>query len=222
MLSPGLGLLGLFPCLVLIVYSIFLTLDQVPPPIKKEVIILASQGQGEGSREGSLQSTTVSWVSILIHLPCFLSPTSVAQGANAKFNLRLVGPGGIFRVVPQTVLNEAQVTIIVENSAAIDFEKFKVLTFKVGDAMHKPEWGRRWRGGGHNSIWIHSQGVPCHPAPLGPPLSSQFRCPSCWCGEQLGGEKKSYTRTFSCCSHSLTGLPLLNYDCSQGSEEKLI
>uniref|UniRef100_F1MI44 Cadherin-related family member 1 n=1 Tax=Bos taurus TaxID=9913 RepID=F1MI44_BOVIN len=53
------------------------------------------------------------------------------QGANAKFNLRLVGPGGIFRVVPQTVLNEAQVTIIVENSAAIDFEKSKVLTFKL-------------------------------------------------------------------------------------------
>uniref|UniRef100_A0A673V6M1 Cadherin-related family member 1 n=1 Tax=Suricata suricatta TaxID=37032 RepID=A0A673V6M1_SURSU len=53
------------------------------------------------------------------------------QGANAKFNLRLVGPGGIFRVVPLTVLNEAQVTIIVENSAAIDFEKFQVLTFKL-------------------------------------------------------------------------------------------
>ncbi|XP_035959852.1 cadherin-related family member 1 isoform X2 [Halichoerus grypus] len=53
------------------------------------------------------------------------------QGANAKFNLRLVGPGGIFRVVPLTVMNEAQVTIIVENSAAIDFEKFKVLTFKL-------------------------------------------------------------------------------------------
>uniref|UniRef100_A0A8D0GFV1 Cadherin-related family member 1 n=1 Tax=Sphenodon punctatus TaxID=8508 RepID=A0A8D0GFV1_SPHPU len=53
------------------------------------------------------------------------------QGANAKFNLRLVGPGGIFRVVPQTVLNEAQVTVIVENSAAIDYEKFQVLTFKL-------------------------------------------------------------------------------------------
>ncbi|KAK2497201.1 hypothetical protein MC885_006808 [Smutsia gigantea] len=53
------------------------------------------------------------------------------QGANAKFNLRLVGPGGIFRVVPLTVLNEAQVTVIVENSAAIDFEKFQVLTFKL-------------------------------------------------------------------------------------------
>lgn len=34
-------------------------------------------------------------------------------------------------MVPQTVLNEAQVTIIVENSAAIDYESFKVLTFKV-------------------------------------------------------------------------------------------
>ncbi|XP_026528520.1 cadherin-related family member 1 [Notechis scutatus] len=53
------------------------------------------------------------------------------QGANAKFNLHLVGPGGIFRVVPQTVLNEAQVTIIVENSAAIDYEKFQDLTFKL-------------------------------------------------------------------------------------------
>uniref|UniRef100_A0A8B9YTD9 Cadherin-related family member 1 n=1 Tax=Bos mutus grunniens TaxID=30521 RepID=A0A8B9YTD9_BOSMU len=62
------------------------------------------------------------------------------QGANAKFNLRLVGPGGIFRVVPQTVLNEAQVTIIVENSAAIDFEKSKVLTFKAVDPDSGP-WG---------------------------------------------------------------------------------
>ncbi|XP_006148770.1 cadherin-related family member 1 [Tupaia chinensis] len=53
------------------------------------------------------------------------------QGANAKFNLQLVGAGGVFRVVPQTVLNEAQVTVIVENSAAIDFEKFQVLTFKL-------------------------------------------------------------------------------------------
>lgn len=52
-----------------------------------------------------------------------------------------MGPGGIFRVVPQTVLNEAQVTIIVENSAAIDFEKFKVLTFKVGDALLSPNEG---------------------------------------------------------------------------------
>ncbi|XP_073542069.1 cadherin-related family member 1 isoform X2 [Phyllobates terribilis] len=53
------------------------------------------------------------------------------QGANAKFNLRLVGHGGMFRVVPQTVLNEAQVTIIVENSAGIDYEKFHLLTFKL-------------------------------------------------------------------------------------------
>ncbi|XP_006630419.1 cadherin-related family member 1a isoform X1 [Lepisosteus oculatus] len=53
------------------------------------------------------------------------------QGANAKFNLRLVGPGRVLRVVPQTVLNEAQVTIIVENSAAIDYEKYQSLTFKL-------------------------------------------------------------------------------------------
>ncbi|KAL7990290.1 hypothetical protein Chor_013720, partial [Crotalus horridus] len=53
------------------------------------------------------------------------------QGANAKFNLHLVGPDGILRVVPQTVLNEAQVTIIVENSVAIDYEKFQELTFKL-------------------------------------------------------------------------------------------
>uniref|UniRef100_UPI00398E84E5 cadherin-related family member 1a n=1 Tax=Pristiophorus japonicus TaxID=55135 RepID=UPI00398E84E5 len=53
------------------------------------------------------------------------------QGSNAQFNLRLVGPEGIFRVIPQTVLNEAQVTIIVEDSAAIDYEKFQVFTFKL-------------------------------------------------------------------------------------------
>ncbi|MBN3272664.1 CDHR1 protein, partial [Polyodon spathula] len=53
------------------------------------------------------------------------------QGANAKFSLRLVGPRGIFRAVPQTVLNEAQVTIIVENSEAIDYEKYQSLSFKL-------------------------------------------------------------------------------------------
>uniref|UniRef100_A0A674ETV2 Cadherin-related family member 1 n=1 Tax=Salmo trutta TaxID=8032 RepID=A0A674ETV2_SALTR len=53
------------------------------------------------------------------------------QGANAKFILRLVGPGRVLRVVPQTVLNEAQVTIIVEDSAAIDYEKGKSLTYKL-------------------------------------------------------------------------------------------
>ncbi|KAK2866758.1 hypothetical protein Q7C36_002814 [Tachysurus vachellii] len=53
------------------------------------------------------------------------------QGANAKFRLRLVGPGRVLRVVPQTVLNEAQVTIIVENSSAIDYEKHSFLTFKL-------------------------------------------------------------------------------------------
>ncbi|CDQ80675.1 unnamed protein product [Oncorhynchus mykiss] len=52
-------------------------------------------------------------------------------GANAKFKLRLVGPGRVLRVVPQTVLNEAQVTVIVEDSAAIDYEKGKSLTYKL-------------------------------------------------------------------------------------------
>ncbi|XP_077206673.1 cadherin-related family member 1 [Paroedura picta] len=62
------------------------------------------------------------------------------QGANAKFNLRLVGPGGIFRVVPQTVLNEAQVTIIVENSAAIDYEQSQILSFKLlAEEVNTPE-----------------------------------------------------------------------------------
>ncbi|XP_062852447.1 cadherin-related family member 1 [Trichomycterus rosablanca] len=53
------------------------------------------------------------------------------QGANAKFNLKLVGPDHMVRVVPQTVLNEAQVTLLVENSSAIDYEKFQFLTFKL-------------------------------------------------------------------------------------------
>ncbi|XP_077091590.1 cadherin-related family member 1a isoform X3 [Siphateles boraxobius] len=53
------------------------------------------------------------------------------QGANAKFRLFLVGPSRVLRVVPQTVLNEAQVTVIVENSTAIDYEKYQFLTFKL-------------------------------------------------------------------------------------------
>lgn len=53
------------------------------------------------------------------------------QGANAKFALRLVGLGDAFRVVPQTALREAQVTVLTENSAAIDFETFRVLTFQL-------------------------------------------------------------------------------------------
>lgn len=55
----------------------------------------------------------------------------VLQGANAKFTLRLIGPGRMLRVVPQTVLNEAQVTILVEDSAAMDYEKHHFLTYKV-------------------------------------------------------------------------------------------
>ncbi|KAG7250459.1 hypothetical protein CRUP_008268, partial [Coryphaenoides rupestris] len=53
------------------------------------------------------------------------------QGANAKFKLRLVGPGRVLRVVPQTVLNEAQVTIIVEDTSGIDYEKGATLSFKL-------------------------------------------------------------------------------------------
>lgn len=58
------------------------------------------------------------------------------QGANAKFNLRLIGPGRMLRVVPQTVLNDAQVTILVEDSAAMDYEKYHFLTYKVN--MRRP------------------------------------------------------------------------------------
>lgn len=57
---------------------------------------------------------------------CFL-----VQGANAKFKLILVGPSRVLRVVPQTVLNEAQVTIIVEDASGIDYEKGPTLSFKV-------------------------------------------------------------------------------------------
>ncbi|KAG7257019.1 hypothetical protein CRUP_008441 [Coryphaenoides rupestris] len=53
------------------------------------------------------------------------------QGANAKFNLRLIGPGRMLRVVPQTVLNEAQVTILVDDSSAMDYEKYHFLTYKL-------------------------------------------------------------------------------------------
>ncbi|XP_006791147.1 cadherin-related family member 1 isoform X2 [Neolamprologus brichardi] len=53
------------------------------------------------------------------------------QGANAKFKLRLVGPSRVLRVVPQTVLNEAQVTVIVEDTSGIDYEKGPTLSFKL-------------------------------------------------------------------------------------------
>lgn len=61
---------------------------------------------------------------------------TLLQGANAKFNLRLIGPGRMLRVVPQTVLNEAQVTILVEDSAAMDYEKHEFLTYKVISKVH--------------------------------------------------------------------------------------
>ncbi|GCC26503.1 hypothetical protein chiPu_0004920 [Chiloscyllium punctatum] len=53
------------------------------------------------------------------------------QGTNAQFNLRLEGPDGIFRIIPQIVINEAQVTIIVENSTAIDYEIIQLFSFKL-------------------------------------------------------------------------------------------
>uniref|UniRef100_A0AAQ6ABV2 Cadherin domain-containing protein n=1 Tax=Amphiprion ocellaris TaxID=80972 RepID=A0AAQ6ABV2_AMPOC len=62
------------------------------------------------------------------------------QGANAKFKLRLVGPSRVLRVVPQTVLNEAQVTIIVEDTSGIDYEKGPTLSFKANDPDSGP-WG---------------------------------------------------------------------------------
>uniref|UniRef100_A0A8D3C712 Cadherin-related family member 1 n=1 Tax=Scophthalmus maximus TaxID=52904 RepID=A0A8D3C712_SCOMX len=62
------------------------------------------------------------------------------QGANAKFKLRLVGPSRVLRVVPQTVLNEAQVTIIVEDTSGIDYEKGQTLSFKANDPDSGP-WG---------------------------------------------------------------------------------
>lgn len=60
-----------------------------------------------------------------------LNAVVLLQGANAKFNLKLIGPGPMLRVVPQTVLNEAQVAILVEDSAAMDYEKHHFLTYKV-------------------------------------------------------------------------------------------
>ncbi|KAM3862985.1 cadherin-related family member 1a [Diretmus argenteus] len=53
------------------------------------------------------------------------------QGANAKFSLRLIGPGRMLRVIPESVLNEAQVTILVEDSTAMDYEKHHFLTYKL-------------------------------------------------------------------------------------------
>lgn len=71
----------------------------------------------------------------LSQLIYFRSCLCVFQGANAKFKLRLVGPSRVLRVVPQTVLNEAQVTIIVEDTSGIDYEKGPTLSFKVGSQI---------------------------------------------------------------------------------------
>lgn len=71
--------------------------------------------------------------------PVFLFPSP--QGANAKFKLRLVGPSRVLRVVPQTVLNEAQVTMIVEDASGIDYEKGATLSFKVDHCFKSPAGG---------------------------------------------------------------------------------
>lgn len=74
------------------------------------------------------------------------------QGANAKFNLRLIGPGRMLRVVPQTVLNEAQVTILVEDSAAMDFEKHHFITYKV-NPLHQSSL--KWHHIAHMLYHLH-------------------------------------------------------------------
>lgn len=70
-------------------------------------------------------------LSVESNLPPLTAVCFSMQGANAKFKLRLVGPSRVLRVVPQTVLNEAQVTIIVEDTSGIDYEKGPTLSFKV-------------------------------------------------------------------------------------------
>lgn len=87
------------------------------------------------------------------HSPSLFPLQTSAQGANAKFALRLVGLEGAFRVVPQTALKEAQVTVLAENSAAIDFEKFRVLTFQVCDALGRQA---RSRVRQLRQPWMHS------------------------------------------------------------------
>lgn len=99
-------------------------------------------------------------------------------------------------MVPQTVLNEAQVTIIVENSATIDFEKFKVLTFKVGDALHYPEWGAT---AAPRFIPKGSLVTLCPSWPYSFPLS--FSAPPADLRSRWKREKKNHdTRTFSYCT----------------------
>lgn len=81
---------------------------------------------------GVMKDDVLVFLSQLIY---FMSCVCVFQGANAKFKLRLVGPSRVLRVVPQTVLNEAQVTIIVEDTSGIDYEKGPTLSFKVGSQI---------------------------------------------------------------------------------------
>lgn len=87
------------------------------------------------------------------HSPSLFPLQTSAQGANAKFVLHLVGLGGTFRVVPQTALKEAQVTVLAENSTAIDFEKCRVLTFQVCDTLSRHAWSRVRQ---LRQPWMHS------------------------------------------------------------------
>lgn len=101
------------------------------PPLQEEGN-LASKAEGGGSWPRAAACEFCS------HSPSLFPLQTSAQGANAKFALRLVGLEDAFRVVPQTALKEAQVTVLAENSAAIDFEKFRVLTFQVWEALRHP------------------------------------------------------------------------------------
>lgn len=113
-------------------------------------------------------------------------------------------------MVPLTVLNEAQVTIIVENSAAIDFEKSKVLTFKAGDALHCPERGC-WGGvGGSLELLLQSCGVPADsasPLPSWPSFPLSGPQPLLLTGQPGGGGQGEGTGACSRCPHSLAEPP---------------
>uniref|UniRef100_A0A672QC79 Photoreceptor cadherin n=1 Tax=Sinocyclocheilus grahami TaxID=75366 RepID=A0A672QC79_SINGR len=138
-----------------------ITLKVYPAELKREIFnIKASEVSPEGKRlDFAVTTVTIRVVDLNNHPPTFFGengPQNVFeltmyehppegeflrglkitvndsdQGSNAKFHLRLVGPGRMLRVVPQTVLNEAQVTVLVEDSAAMDFEKSQFLTFKL-------------------------------------------------------------------------------------------
>ncbi|CAB1311771.1 unnamed protein product, partial [Coregonus sp. 'balchen'] len=116
-----------------------ISLTAYPVTLRNELYEIKVKATELGPSEELLDYYTMTVVTVRVvdlnnHPPTFYGengPQSQFEGANAKFKLRLVGPGRVLRVVPQTVLNEAQVTIIVEDSAAIDYEKGKSLTYKL-------------------------------------------------------------------------------------------